>query len=962
MIVRTEFSYRAVFGSVPAVVARLPPEGGAIADTGCWGHVPFAKECARVGKRAVLGARFSHAGRPLIVLPRSAKGLRGLYAVVAEGADPAERAGDEEWVCIVLGPSDVPGAILAFAPGASLPGGLSGGPAPLPGPVPGSPAGDGPGGLGDRAERPAGLFTEPAAGRSAGPGPTAPGGPAVAFGDNLYPSPGDRTAWLLMLGRLARQRAGPGHILSPEELRLEGARPEWIEKLRRILAECDTPLPRAENVRFPVPDPARELSELCRAELIRRGLNVSPYSERLEKELGLIAEKKFADYFLVIWDMLRFAKAHMLVGPARGSSAGSLVCWLTRITEIDPLAHGLIFERFVDANRLDLPDIDIDFPDDRRHLVLQYLRDKYGEQNVANIGTVIRYKPKSALTDVAKQARIPLWELDKLKDVMIERSSGDSRVSQCLEDSLTSMEVGRALLAKYPVLRTATRLEDHARSAGMHAAGWIVCNEPVRRYCGVSRDGCAQIDKKMAETLNMLKIDALGLRTLSIVEEACELAGVPRDAMYALPLDDERVFTVLNERRYSGIFQFEGPALQSVAKQIAIDRFSDISAITALARPGPLNGGETARWIAGKNAGGGAPMHPALAPYTAETFGCVIYQETVMQITREMGGFSWADTMKIRKLMSARQGDEAFSVFEEKFLSGAQRNGIPLTEAQKIWKAIHTFGSWSFNKSHAVAYGLLSYWTAWLKAYHPLQFAVANLRHAKDEDGAMRMLRETTRENPDIRYTPVDPLRSTARWEFAAGELLGPLTGLPGVGSKTALEIESRRTNGIPLTPRQIKLLSTVSVFADHSPAHRLFGDLYAHPTRYFKNTSLLEETSVVDAGDKWRRYAVLGRLIRKDLRDLNDEKYISRRNGRRLSEELRFILLFYIEDDSGQLLCCVNGKRFAALGKRIVEEAPLGKWFAVKGRCPADFRMLQVEAVKWLEEKMTPLPGTEGK
>jgi DNA polymerase III alpha subunit len=896
VLVRSEYSFRQVFGHMKEVVAALPSWGGIIADSGVWSHVHFATECAKQGKKAVLGCRFPRAaGGPVIVVPRTPAGLRALYGAVARGLPPL--------------PEEVPGGLYLVVQGRPGPGELQG------------------------------YF----------PGVNAPGpGCSVASSDNLFPAPGDRQAWLLMLGRLARQRAGPGHIMTEPELIAEGADAAWIRRLRGMMEECDTPLPRAENVKYPVADAQRELAAVCWAELHRRGLGEA-YAERLKYELELIAQKCFADYFLVIWDMIHYAKTQMLVGPARGSSAGSLVCWLTRITEIDPLRHALLFERFMDINRMDLPDIDIDFPDEKRHLVVEYLRTKYGEQNVAHIGTIIRYKPKSALTDVAKQAKIPLWELDKLKDVMIERSSGDSRTSQCLEDSLTGMDVGRALMEKYPVIRVACRLEDHARSAGMHAAGLIVCNEPVRNFCGVTEEGCAQLDKKSAEKLNMLKIDALGLRTLSIIEETCQLIGKPREDMYNLPLDDAETFVTLNARRFSGIFQYEGIALQSVAKQITIDCFEDVAAITALARPGPLSGGETTRWIIGKNAGRGDPLHPALEPYTRDTFGTVLYQEQVMQMTRNIGKFSWADTAKIRKLMSDRKGNEAFGKFEDQFLTGAQENGIALGEARKIWKAIDSMGSWTFNRSHSVAYGLLSYWTAWLKTHHPVEFAVANLRHAKDTETALQMIRELHREATPIEFTACDAERSTHRWEFDGRRLLGPLTGLPGIGTKTALDIQMRRTNGIALTVRQKRLLAGASVFADHSPARRLWGDWYAHPGDHFDRVQRVWEIDEMEAVDRIQEFVVIGKLIKKNLRDLNEEKYLVRRGGRVVPDDRRLMLLFHLEDDTGRLLCCINARNYKKLGQAMVEKAGLGAWFAVKGRIPTEFKMLMVENVKWL-------------
>lgn len=913
MIVRSEFSFRKVFGPMKEVVARLPSWGGAIADDGTWGHVPFVKECAKQDRKPILGRRVPLGGQGwAVVLPRSSRGLKALYGLPVGPLDWT-RAADEDWWVLAPGegrPGRGPNTLTAFVPG---------------------------------------VTRLPAA---------ASGALDVAFSDNLYPTPGDRQAWELMLGREASSRPGPKHILSGDELLLEGATPAQLDRLREVIEGCTTELPKAENIRFPVADAQAELVAISTAELNRRGLG-DEYRKRLDYELGLIAQKSFADYFLVIADLMRYAKQHMLLGPARGSSCGSVVCWLTRITEVDPLQHGLLFERFIDLNRFDLPDIDIDFQDDRRHLVITYLAEKYGQHNVAQIGTVMRYKPKSALTDIAKSAGVPLWELDKLKDVVIERSSGDSRFTNQLSDSLDNLEVGKALALKYPILRVAARIEGHARSAGTHAAGIIVCNAPVTEYCSVT-DGGAQIDKKMAESLNMLKIDALGLRTLSVIAECCELVKKPLDEMYALELDDQAVFDMLNEHKYSSVFQFEGPALRSVARQVHIDCFQDIAAITALCRPGPLSGGETQRWVLAKATGKWAPMHPALDAYTSETFGTIIYQEQVMRVTRELGGFSWADTAKIRKLMSDRKGDEEFGKFGDQFIQGAIANGVKEEDAHRIWKAINAMGSWSFNKSHAVAYGILSYWTAWLKRYHAVEFAVANLRHAKDDDAAKSTLRELMREGA-IDFIPVDRHRSTDRWEFNAGALLGPLTGLPGCGAKTAREILSRRASGVPLSPRHQKLLAGESKFADYAPTRARWGSIYDDPLgavssltgkNYFQRISQVDEIVTLTEHEGGGNFCVLGRLVKKNLRDLNDEKYVAKRGGVKVAEDATAVLFMTLEDDTGQLLCRIGPDKFERIGKRIVEEAALDTWFAVSGKLPDwTFKLMLVENVKWLSE-----------
>jgi DNA polymerase III alpha subunit len=368
MICRTEFSFRVAIGRVEQCFDRLPA-GGIICDSTAYGHVPWAKEAKKRGVPRGLGARLRVGNADnwaeLILVPTTNVGLRDLYSLVgkaARGPIAPTELGAGDWAAF-RGP-DARGKAPSLPPWVEIPF------------VPG-----------------AGLR-----------------GSAAAFSDNRYPAIADQRAWSFSLGAKAWRTAGAAHIQDDWELEAEGASPAALASNKALLERAnEVVLPTAQNIKFPVADPQQTLAELTRAELARRGLG-SEYVARLERELGLVADKKFADYFLVIADTIAWAKRKMLVGPGRGSSAGSIICWLLRITEIDPLQHKLLFERFIDINRFDLPDIDIDFPDEGRGSVLDYLAEKYGQANVAHIGTVMRYKPKSALTDVAKELKIPPWE------------------------------------------------------------------------------------------------------------------------------------------------------------------------------------------------------------------------------------------------------------------------------------------------------------------------------------------------------------------------------------------------------------------------------------------------------------------------------------------------------------------------------------------------------------------------
>ncbi len=556
---RTEFTFREAYGPIKEVVAA---GARGIADNNSWGHIFFWKECRKQGFNPLLGVRFNvfrelvkerDRGDEWIAYAKGTAGLPALYRLVELSerqfyyvprllySDLADQASS---LCLV-------GAPWSYHPKFD-------------------------------------YYTHLHPGNIGIPCETMP----AASSDNYYPTVSDEEVYRLMALRGGVLRGEPMHLLGTERL-VEKFGYEAVDNSVAIWEDYQiTELPHATDVKFDIKYPMIEISNMCLNELHKRGLsNDEEYMDRLEYELELIEDKGFADYFLVISDMCHFAKKHMLVGPARGSSAGSLVCWLLGITEVDPIPHGLIFERFIDVNRFDFPDIDIDFPDDYRDMVFDYLGKKYGENRVARLGTIMRYKPKSALTDFSKVLDIPTWEIQAVKDAIIERSGGDARAGFCLEDTLQLLDVGKALLKKYPQIQLAARIEEHARQTGQHAAGVVICNEPITNFCGKSRNGVAQVEKKGAEALNMLKIDALGLRTLTVLQDACEVAGIDYHDLYSLPLDDQEAFDVLNGEKYAGIFQFEGPSLQGVVRQTGVENFNDISAATALARPGPLNSG-----------------------------------------------------------------------------------------------------------------------------------------------------------------------------------------------------------------------------------------------------------------------------------------------------------------------------------------------------------------------------------
>ncbi len=897
---RTEFSFREVYGPIKEVVAA---GARGIADNNSWGHFFFWKECKAQGFSPLLGVRFNvfkeftqtrDRGDEWIAYAKGSEGLPDLYKLVALSesqfyyqprllySDLADRA---EALCLV-------GAPWSFQP-------------------------DFP------------YYTHVHPGNVGIPTETM----QAASSDNYYPLIQDEETYRLLALRGGLLRGEPMHLLGTDSL-IRSFGYEAVDNSVQIWEDYKVDeLPIATNVKFGIKDPMSKIVSICMDRLHNQGLEENEeYMDRAEYELQLIEEKGFADYFLVITDMCEYAKGHMLVGPARGSSAGSLVCWLLGITEVDPLQHDLIFERFIDINRFDFPDIDIDFPDSYRNMVFEYLENKYGKERVARIGTIMQYKPKSALTDFSKVLNIPDWEIKAVKDAIIERSGGDARASFCLEDTLNLLDVGVALVAKYPQIALAARIEGHARQTGQHAAGVVICNEAITNFCGKSRNGVAQIEKKGAEALNMLKIDALGLRTLTVLQDACDVAGINYHMFYDLPLDDKEAFDILNDEKYAGIFQFEGPSLQGVVRQTGVDDFNDISAATALARPGPLNSGGTADYIERRTGQKRIVfLHPLLESITKETFGVIIYQEQVMLAVREIGKFNWADTGIIRHIMSDRQGEETFLRLSAQFIKGAAKSGVDEKTATKIWNGFVTFGSWAFNKSHAVSYGMVSYWCCWMKAHHPGAFAVGCLRHAKDPEQALRLLRELKKEG--LGYVPVDPEKSELNWSLCDGKLLGGLTNVKGIGEKHARTIINCRVNNIKLPAGiQKKMDDPITPYDELFPITDRFRNVYDNPKAFkIKKTMLCFCNDVQETGQE-TEHIVIGRLVRKSIRDLNEESSVLKRGGEILKENT-MKMTFLIEDDTGMLLCSIGRFKYKKMGKPLIESIAIGQFLVVKGK-----------------------------
>ena len=520
-----------------------------------------------------------------------------------------------------------------------------------------------------------------------------------------------------------------------------------------VLSQCQLKIPQVD---LPTPKKEKSLKQLC-LESPRAGvLQDAAYRDRLEMELGLIEEKEFVNYFHIVYRLCKWCvDRDIIVGPGRGSSAGSLVCYLLGITAADPIQHGLLFGRFLSPDRAktDPPDIDIDFPDTDRAEILEYLKSEYGPKNVAKLGTIMKFGPRSAINTTGNIYGIPREQQDEIADAMIKRSGGDARAQYCLEDTFTERPPAQKVAKHYPLIQHATKLEGMMSGSGTHACAIIVSSNPLEQTCSFDAKGDSiMMDKKDAEFANVLKMDVLGLTQLSILKECCKQLGHDIQWLYNIPLHDQAALDVLNDYELCGIFQYEGTAVRNLTLQLGLNgnrgfkSFDDVYVISSLSRPGPLANGAAARWMSVRVKGTQPEsIHPIIDQFLDRTNGIVIFQEQVMEIAGKVGKLPIEQVNLLRKGMSKSKGIEHFNQFGDPWKKAAIESGIPQEIAEDFWTKLCTYGSWTFNKSHAVAYGLLSWWCCYMKAHHRELFYRVSLNREKVNERKREMLVEAER-------------------------------------------------------------------------------------------------------------------------------------------------------------------------------------------------------------------------
>jgi DNA polymerase-3 subunit alpha len=531
--------------------------------------------------------------------------------------------------------------------------------------------------------------------------------------------------------------------------------PEALENTVKIAKACNVELQLGKTFlpRYGVPegyDLPSYLRKVAAEGLERRfkefatlGRKFDPdvYRARLEVELDVICKMDFPGYFLIVWDFINYAKEHGVpVGPGRGSGAGSLVAYSLRITDLDPLPFNLLFERFLNPDRVSMPDFDIDFCMNRRDEVIKYVTEKYGKHNVGQIVTMHQLKARGVIRDIARVMAIPYAEADKVAKLVPEPVQGKSPP---LKEALEAEPKLKELYAEGGVYKElidiGQALEGLNRHAGMHAAGIVISETPLWDYVPVSRgpkgELVTQFAKDEVEQAGLVKFDFLGLKTLTVIDITVKLvhAEHPEFDLGAVPLDDASVYKMISEGDTTGVFQLESSGFKELLKKLKPDRFEDIIAAGALYRPGPLEGGMVDDFIDRKHGRQRvAYQHPSMEPILRETYGVIVYQEQVMQISRALAGYSLGQADLLRRAMGKKK-KEVMEKEKAGFLVGAKKVGVDEKVADEVFELMAAFAGYGFNKSHSAAYGLVTYQTAYLKKHFPEEFMAGLLTCDKDD-------------------------------------------------------------------------------------------------------------------------------------------------------------------------------------------------------------------------------------
>ena len=604
---------------------------------------------------------------------------------------------------------------------------------------------------------------------------------------------------------------------SPEEMERDFAHvPEAVANAGRIAELCEDYNFNFKEYHFPIYDLPEgvtledEFRRLSRDGLERRldkmpyAVDETVYRERLERELDVICSMDFPGYFLIVQDFINWAKNHDIpVGPGRGSAAGSLVAYALRITNLDPIPYNLLFERFLNSERVSMPDIDVDFCEAKRQLVIEYMNRKYGAESVSQITTFGKMLAKGVVRDVGRALGMTFAETDRIAKLIPADLKMTVKKALSLEPDLRALYDSDPQITR--LLDTSMRLEGLSRHASIHAAGLVVSDKPMIDYLPVYRgkreeDVVTQFDMKMVEKVGLVKFDFLGLRNMTVIDDALKnISGQGKEApdLDALPLDDEPTYRLYCNGDTDGIFQVESSGMRAYLRQLKPSVFEDIIAMLALYRPGPLKSGMVAEFIQRKH-GKVKVTYPldSLKSCLKDTYGVIVYQEQVMQIAQIVAGYTLGGADLLRRAMG-KKDPEAMAAERSKFVSGAVERDVPEDKANEIFDLMEKFAEYGFNKSHSAAYALISYHTAWLKTHYPTEFMAALL---SSEMGDQDKLLKYVSACKDMGVTVRPPSIQESHWKFTVkdGAIIFGLGAIKNVGEEPVRELAAARDKDGP--------------------------------------------------------------------------------------------------------------------------------------------------------------------
>ncbi|MEZ0574677.1 DNA polymerase III subunit alpha [Halodesulfovibrio aestuarii] len=601
---------------------------------------------------------------------------------------------------------------------------------------------------------------------------------------------------------------------SPEEMKAAFAHvPEAISNTIKIADQIDIKLTLGEYYfpEYELPEGmtmADEFSRMCREGLQKR-IDVVPYEidekaywDRLELELKVINDMGFPAYFLIVQDFINWAKDNGIpVGPGRGSAAGSIVAWALRITNLDPLPYDLLFERFLNVERVSMPDIDVDFCERRRGEVIRYTMERYGEDKVAQITTFGKMKAKAVIKDVARAQGLTFQEGDKISKLIPDEMKMTIQKALAAEPELADLYRTDPTVTK--LIDISQRLEGLCRHASTHAAGVVISDKPMVEYLPLYRDKkggrVTQFDMKKVEQVGLVKFDFLGLRTMTVIQDAVDnigFAGKPQPDLDTLQFDDEATYDLYQRGDTDGIFQVESSGMRTYLRMLKPSCFDDIIAMLALYRPGPLNSGMVDEFIKRKH--GEVPVVyplPSLEDCLKPTYGVIVYQEQVMQIAQIVGNYTLGGADLLRRAMGKKNAD-AMAQERTKFVAGAAENEIPKEKAEEIFDLMEQFAAYGFNKSHSAAYALISYWTAYLKVHYPVEFMAALMTSEMgNQDKVLKYVAAC--RDMDVAVEQATVQASRRQFTVHEGKVIFGLGAIKTVGDEAIREIvEAREADG----------------------------------------------------------------------------------------------------------------------------------------------------------------------